>query len=102
MITRQKKRTNRNRLIVPVLALLVFGYFGSQAYQGEYGIRSQARLQKKIGELELQLVQTTMIRHQLESRVTLLRDGSIEKDMLDEQVRRNLGYVHGNDLVILR
>ncbi len=102
MITRQKKRTNRNRLIVPILALLVFGYFGSQAYQGEYGIRSQVHLQEKIGKLELRLARTTMIRQELESRVTLLRDGSIEKDMLDEQVRRNLGYVLENDLVILR
>ncbi len=101
MITRQKKRTNRNRLIVPMLALLVFGYFGTQAFQGEYGIRSQVLLEKKAIILKQRLAAITARRIELEKRVALLDDGTIEKDMLDEQVRKNLGYVNSDDIVIL-
>jgi len=102
MITRQKKRTNRSRHIMPLLAILVLGYFFSQAFQGAYGIRSHVKLQKKTVRLEKLLDATVARRKLLENRVALLRDGTIEKDMLDEQVRQNLGLVHRDDVVILR
>jgi len=102
MITRQKKRTNRGRLIAPILALMVFGYFGTHAFTGDYGIRSQIKLQQKTVELEQSLVQISLKRKELEKRVALLRNGTIEKDMLDEQVRRNLGMVNSDDIVLLR
>ncbi len=102
MITKQKKRNNRGRLIAPVMALLVFGYFGTQAYKGNYGILSDARLKKQALELQVQLDLITRKREKLEKRVALLRNGSIEKDMLDEQVRRNLGMVNEDDVVLLR
>lgn len=87
---------------MPLLALLVLGYFFSQAFQGDYGIRSNVQLQKKAVHLERVLAATISQRKMLESRVALLLDGTIEKDMLDEQVRRNLGLVHRDDVVILR
>jgi cell division protein FtsB len=102
MITRQKKRTNRGRHIMPLLALLVLGYFFSQAFQGDYGIRSHTKLQKKTTQLEKLLANTVEHRKLLEDHVALLRDGTIEKDMLDEQVRLNLGMVHRDDVIILR
>ena len=102
MTTRQKKRTNRGRLIAPLLSLVVFGYFGTHAFTGDYGIRSQIKLQKKTVELEQALAQVIKKRDNLEKRVALLRNGTIEKDMLDEQVRRNLGMVNSDDIVLLR
>ncbi len=102
MITRHKKRHNRGRLVAPLLALVVFGYFGSHAYKGEHGIRSHIQLQAKMKELEQVFVQSSGERQYLERRVALLRSGTIEKDMLDEQVRRNLGFVHRDEIVILR
>ena len=38
----------------------------------------------------------------LEQRVQLLHDGSLEKDMLDEQARRALNLAHPDELVIYR
>jgi cell division protein FtsB len=102
MITRQKKRNNRGRLIAPVMAALIFGYFGTQAYKGDYGIRSNIRLQNKAVELEKELIKVSKKRIILEKRVALLRNGTIEKDMLDEQVRRSLGMVDMDDVVLLR
>lgn len=102
MITRQKKRNNRGRLIAPVMAALIFGYFGTQAFKGEYGISANIRLQNKAVVLEKELIVVTKKRNILEKRVALLRNGTIEKDMLDEQVRRNLGMVDKDDVVLLR
>ena len=39
---------------------------------------------------------------QLEARLLLLQDGTIEKDMLDEQARRALNVVHQDELTIMR
>lgn len=87
---------------MPILSLLVFGYFGTHAFTGEYGIRSHLKLQKKAVLLQQELEKTISMRKKLESRVALLRNGTIEKDMLDEQVRRNLGMVNQDDIVLLR
>jgi cell division protein FtsB len=38
----------------------------------------------------------------LDARVMLLRDGTIEKDMLDEQARQMLGMVGPDEIVVLR
>ena len=41
-------------------------------------------------------------RQELEERVQALRPESINRDLLDQQVRQNLGYTHPDDVVILR
>ena len=84
------------------MAALIFGYFGTQAFKGEYGISANIRLQNKAVVLEKELIVVTKKRNILEKRVALLRNGTIEKDMLDEQVRRNLGMVDKDDVVLLR
>ena len=89
-------------MIAPLMAVMIFGYFGTQAYKGDYGIRANIRLQKQAVVLAAELSQVSVKRKNLEKRVALLRNGTIEKDMLDEQVRRNLGFVNEDDVVILR
>lgn len=84
------------------MALVVFSYFGYHAYRGDNGINSHIKMQQKLVSLDQELAAKIKLRRKLASRVALLRDGTIEKDMLDEQVRRNLGMVHKNDIVLLR
>ncbi|MCB1532361.1 MAG: hypothetical protein KDJ35_05785 [Alphaproteobacteria bacterium] len=46
-----------------------------------------------------------MITHKrmvLEDKVKMMRPGSINKDLLEEQVRLTLGYTHENEYVIVR
>lgn len=100
--TRQHKQTRTGRLIVPVIAAVFLSYFGFHAYHGEYGIYSKYRLEERIVALQSQLKSTTEARVELERRVQLLRDGTIEKDMLDEFARRELDYTRPNELVIMQ
>ena len=37
----------------------------------------------------------------LEEKVKMMRPGSINKDLLEEQVRLTLGYTHENEFVIV-
>ena len=101
MWTKQKRKSIRGRFVLPLLATAFLSYFGFHAYHGEYGIDSSGRLQKQVNLLTAQLDELTVERQAMEKRVSLLRDGSIEKDMLDEQARRALNLSHENELTII-
>lgn len=102
MWTRQRKKRNTGALIVPSVAAVVLSYFGFHAFQGEYGIYSKYRLEERVAMLERNLERVTAERTHLERRVQLLHDGTLEKDMLDEQARRALNLSLPDELVIMR
>ena len=102
MWTRQHKKRNTGALIVPALAAVFLSYFGFHAWHGEFGINSSYALEARAEELQARLSKLKEQRMQLEARLLLLQDGTIEKDMLDEQARRALNVVHQDELTIMR
>jgi cell division protein FtsB len=102
MWTRHHKRRNTGRLIVPTISVVVLSYFVYHAYNGTYGINATVRYEERIEVLESELAQLADVRRGLEERVTLLNDGSLEKDMLDEHARRLLNLAKADELVIYR
>lgn len=102
MWTRQHRERNTGRLIVPGLAILFLSYFGFHAYHGELGIYSKYQLQARAVDLQAQLDTVRSKRVDLERRVQLLHDGTLEKDMLDEQARRALNLSHSDEITIIR
>ena len=100
MWTRQHKQRNTGRLIVPAIAVVFLSYFGFHAYHGEYGIYSKYLLEGHIVELGEKLKTTVAQRSALERKVQMLREGTIEKDMLDEFARRELDYSRPNELTV--
>ena len=101
MWTRQHRQRNTGRLIVPTLCAAVLAYFGFHAYHGEYGINSKYKLQARIAELRAQLDTVKERRVALERRVQLLHDGTLEKDMLDEQARRALNVARPDEVIVM-
>ena len=101
MWTRQHKQRNTGRLIVPALCALFLSYFGFHAYHGEFGINSKYRLQAQAVELQAQLASIKARRVELEQRVQLLHDGTMEKDMLDEQARRALNLSLPDEVIVM-
>ena len=101
MWTKQKRKSIRGRFVLPVLTAAFLSYFGFHAYHGEYGLYSRIQLEEQKSLLNSQLEAITDERVALEKRVTLLRDGSIEKDMLDEQARRALNLSHPDEVTII-
>lgn len=102
MWTRQRKRTNTGRFIVPALASAFLAYFGFHAYHGEFGIYSKYKLDARVEKLHTQLADLTREKNELERRVQLLHDGTLEKDMLDEQARKALNLSHLHEITIIR
>jgi cell division protein FtsB len=101
MWTRQHKQRNTGRLIIPALSAVVLAYFGFHAYHGEYGIYSRYKLQVRTAELQGRLDAIKSRRVALERRVQLVHDGSLEKDMLDEQALRALGVAHPDEVIVM-
>ena len=102
MWTRHHTRRNTGRLIVPAITAIGLSYFGFHAYQGDYGLNAKAQLEVRMAELQQDLDALTRTRLDLEERLRQLSDGTMERDMLDEQVRRALDFVRDNEIVILR
>ena len=102
MWTRHHKQSKTGRLIVPGVAAALITYFGFHAYHGEYGIYSRYRLEARTVELQAQLDAIRGQRLMLEQRVQLLHDGTLEKDMLDEQARKALNVAHVDEIIIMK
>jgi cell division protein FtsB len=102
MWTRQHKKRNTGRLIVPAISAAFLAYFGFHAYNGEFGIYSRYQYEARTVELNAQLEGVKARRVELERRVQLLHDGTLEKDMLDEQARRALNLSHSDEIIIMR
>ena len=101
MWTRHHKNRNTGRLIIPAVSALFLTYFGFHAYHGEFGIFSKYQLEARAAELNVELAKAKAQRVELERRVQLLHDGTLEKDMLDEQARRALNLSHADEITIM-
>lgn len=101
MWTRHHKNRNTGRLIVPAISALFLAYFGFHAFHGEFGIYSKYQLEARAIELQAELEKIRAQRIELERRVQLMHDGTLEKDMLDEQARRALNLSHADEITIM-
>ena len=102
MWTRQRKRTNTGQFVVPALAIAFLAYFGFHAYHGEFGIYSKYKFEARLSKLSDELAALQRERNELERRVQLLHDGTLEKDMLDEQARKALNLSRLEEVTIIR
>lgn len=101
MWTRQRRRSPLRHFILPVLASGVLAYFGHHALSGSLGLASKQRYETQIASLEAELASLEQRRLALDKKTSMLRDGSLEHDMIDEQARRMLGLSRANEIVIL-
>ncbi|MBX4336213.1 FtsB family cell division protein [Bartonella raoultii] len=101
MWTKQKRRSIKTRFVLPLITVGVLSYFSYHIYHGEYGLYSRSEVNQHISELEQELYKVKTERIFFEKHIALLRNGHIEKDMLDEYIRKNLNFSRSNELTIL-
>ena len=101
MWTRQHRPNRSSRLIMPTLCVAVLSYFGYHVYHGEFGITSKYVLRQQAAELKTQFDAVHEKRVEIERRVALLHDGSIDRDMLDEQARGALSLSRSDEVTIM-
>ena len=101
MVTRKRLRSILSTLGLYVMAALLIGYFGVNAYSGNHGLKAKEDLDLQIATLSTDLDRLKLDRAQWERRVALLRAGKLDPDMLDEQARALLDYAAPNELTLM-
>ena len=84
----------------PMLGAFLAGYFFYHAVQGDRGIVAWMQLNQQIRVSEDELAKTDTERREMEQRVALLSNSSLDLDMLEERARVMLNFAHPDDLVI--
>jgi cell division protein FtsB len=102
MMVRVKRQTlTPMRLIKPLLWMFVAFYMGYHTLHGERGIYALIRDNREVIQLEQSLAKTKAEREAMELRVSHLRDNSLDRDLLDEQMRRMLGVMSQGEVIVL-
>lgn len=96
-----KRKINGRWVLKPMLIGVVMFYLCFHVFHGERGLVALWREQSEQVRLEHDLAKIMDARIVLERRVSGLRTGSLDRDLLDEQLRRMLGMRGENELVVL-
>jgi cell division protein FtsB len=87
-------------MIGPFVGLSAICYFSYHVVHGERGILAWHQLEHQVAEAQAELSAIRGQREVLEHRVSLLHHDSLDADLLDEVVRRTLGYGRRDEIVI--
>lgn len=89
------------RLMRPLLIVCAVFYLAYHMMHGERGLLALIRKTHEQEVLQAQLNETKMKRVAMEQRVRHMRDSSLDLDLLDEQMRRMMGMMQPNEVMIL-
>jgi cell division protein FtsB len=101
MVTRKRLRSILTALGLYVMAALLIGYFGVNAFSGNHGLKAKQDIDRQVAALSSELAGLQLQRRQWERRIALLKSDQLDPDMLDERARALLDYTHPNDLTLM-
>lgn len=102
MMTRTRRRSILQTIVLHLGAFALIGYFAIQGYNGQYGLVAKRAFQQQHEALTAELDGLRAQREALEAKARLLSPERIDADMLDEEARRLLNLVNPKDLVLIR
>ena len=85
---------------MPALALIVVGTFAGHAIAGPNGILAWGCYHRALKERQVELAQLEQERAELKHRSQLLDPRKADPDMADELVRKNLGLVRPDEVIV--
>ncbi len=88
------------RAFWPAMALLVVGNFAGYAVAGPNGLLAWGGYNRELGERKTELAQLQTEREQLRHRSALLDPRKADPDIADELVRRDLGLVRPDEVIV--
>ena len=100
MWTRHHKKRRLGRFVMPAITIAFVSYFGYHSVHGSYGLKATEAMEAERIQRVQELSELTAARTKLEKQVQLLSDGSLDRDMLDEQARAALNLSKVNEIVI--
>ena len=102
MWTKQHKKRYLGYFVTPLLSSAFCSYFGYHSVHGELGLNATKDFERRRIERQAQLAELVKVREEYERQVSLLSDGSLEKDMLDEKARYSLNVARADEVVIFK
>jgi cell division protein FtsB len=88
------------RSAIPALALIVVGTFAGHAIAGPNGILAWGGYHRALKERQTELAQIRQEQAQLRHRSQLLDPRKADPDMADELVRKDLGLVRPDEVIV--
>ena len=88
------------RVAMPALAVIVVGTFAGHAIAGPNGILAWGSYHRALQQRQTELGQLQQERAQLRHRSQLLDPRKADPDMADELVRKDLGLVRPDEVII--
>ena len=88
------------RSAIPALALIVVGTFAGHAVAGPNGILAWGGYHRALKERQAELAQLQQEQVQMRHRSQLLDPRKADPDMADELVRKDLGLVRPDEVII--
>jgi cell division protein FtsB len=93
-------RRRARHIVGPTLGALLVLYFVSHAFEGDRGALAWVQLNQRIAQAAEDLEGTGVKRRELAKRVSQLRAGSLDPDLLDERARIMAGLGHPSELMV--
>jgi cell division protein FtsB len=88
------------RSAMPALALIVVGTFAAHAVAGPNGLLAWGGYHRALKERQTELAQLQQEKVQLRHHSALLDPRKADRDMADELVRKDLGLVRQDEVII--
>jgi cell division protein FtsB len=88
------------RVAMPALALIVVGTFAGHAIAGPNGLLAWGGYHRALNERKAELAKLEQQRAQLRHRSALLDPRKADPDMADELVRKDLGLVRPDEVIV--
>nr|WP_026606302.1 septum formation initiator family protein [Methylocapsa acidiphila] len=101
MVTRRRVRAVLYPLCLYCVSGAVAGYFIWHAVNGERGLKTKDQYEQRIAQLREELRGLQQERSVWSRKIALMRGQTIDRDILEDEVRSLLGRVDRNDLVIM-
>jgi cell division protein FtsB len=88
------------RVAVPAMAVIVVGTFAGHAVAGPNGILAWGGYHRALKERQVELADLEQQKSQLRHRSALLDPRKADPDMADELVRKDLGLVRPDEVIV--
>ncbi len=81
------------------ICFLIF-YIAYHFYNGRYGFENYINKQDMINSKKLSIQKTEKEILEIKNKIEKLQDENIDTDLIDEEIRKNTGYVKQNEIIL--
>ncbi len=90
-----------SKMLLPMFCIGVLAYLAYHVFEGERGMKIWWAVDARIVKAEEEHAQKRIERERLEARVRLLREDTLDRDMLEERLRAMLNLARPDEIIIM-